>query len=239
MCPNCGQNSETIGHALWWCAKSTEVWVSTPFWESISKFKGLGCEVVLRGLSECLKADAVESICMVLWGIWQSRNVVVHEAVQAVAVAAKAPSSWSPPLVGSLKLNTNTSVKKGSQRCGVGAVIRDEKGWIVAALSKNWLGNFSPEAGELIALREGLLLAQKLQLRISCVEVDAYNVASMVSGVSFEVGESEFVVADVRALFKEVGVQKCQSISRNGNRVAHNLASLALSSLEDLVWQNV
>ncbi|KAK1549604.1 hypothetical protein Q3G72_004632 [Acer saccharum] len=79
MCPKCGQNSETVGQALWWCAKSAEVWVSTPFWESISKFKGLGCEVVLRGLSECLKADAVESICMVLWGIWQSRNVVVHK----------------------------------------------------------------------------------------------------------------------------------------------------------------
>ncbi|KAK1549426.1 hypothetical protein Q3G72_001947 [Acer saccharum] len=72
-------------------------------------------------------------------------------------------------------------VKKGRPFCGVGAVIRDDKGWVVAALSKSLPGSFSPEVGELLALREGLLLAQRLKLKISCVELDASNVVSKVS----------------------------------------------------------
>ena len=144
-------------------------------------------------------------------------------AFQPVSGAVKAPARWYPPLIGSLKLNTDVSVKKGLLQCGVGAIVRDNKGWIVAALSKHMVGNFSPETGELIALREGLLLAQKLQLKIACVEVDACNVVSKVSSNVLDVGETEFIISDIKALFKEVEVPKCQSISKSGNRVAHML----------------
>ncbi|KAK3187738.1 hypothetical protein Dsin_027299 [Dipteronia sinensis] len=132
-----------------------------------------------------------------------------------------------------------SEVKKWGSFCGVGAVIRDDKGWVVAALSKHVLGNLSPEAGELVVLREGLILANQLKLKISCVELDACNVVSKVSSALIDKGETESLVSDIKALLKEVEVQKCQSISRNENMVAHNLASLALATKEVFEWHNV
>ncbi|KAK4858170.1 hypothetical protein QYF36_012138 [Acer negundo] len=82
-----------------------------------------------------------------------------HKALQAFSVSVKALIFWFPHPVGSLKLNNYASVKKGNLMYGIGAVIRNDKGWVVAALSKPLLGNLSPEAGEMVALREGLLLA--------------------------------------------------------------------------------
>ncbi|KAK3204777.1 hypothetical protein Dsin_018823 [Dipteronia sinensis] len=184
-----------------------EVWSLSPFWGSIVKFKGLGCVDVLRGLASCFKKEALESVCMILRGLWQARNDAVYKnrkclpeanlvegvlgflkdfqssccALQARHVAVKPSISWSPPQAGMLKLNSDASVRQGSHRCRVGAVIRDDKGWVVAAVSKSLDGNFSPEIGELVALREGLLLARGLKLKISCVELDACNVVAMVS----------------------------------------------------------
>ncbi|KAK3197916.1 hypothetical protein Dsin_021331 [Dipteronia sinensis] len=157
---------------------------------AIGRFQGLHCAEVLRGLAVCFLKEALEAVCMILWGIWQDRNEVVHKrksrlavslvegvlnllkgfqdarsALQAAHVAAKAPTSSR---AGTLKLNTDASVKLGVPLCGVGTVIRDDKGWIEPTVSKPLVGNFSPETGELIALRDGLLLATSLKLKISC-----------------------------------------------------------------------
>ncbi|KAK3223768.1 hypothetical protein Dsin_010793 [Dipteronia sinensis] len=243
-CPRCRQAKEYVSHTMWWCVRWKEVWVSTPFWGMIARFKWLGSRDVLRGLAELLKKK--------LYDLWMDRNDFVHNgngrqsrnlvscmAIQSSYLGVSSPNVWSPPQVGSLKLNTNASVKKGLLLCGVGAVIKDDKGWVVTALSKPFPSNFSTEAGEMVALREGLLLAQKLQLKVSCVELDACNVVSKISNGLADLGEIEFILDDVKALLKAVEVQKCLSISRNGNRVAHNLTSLTLSSKEDLLWQNI
>lgn len=54
--------------------------------------------------------------------------------------------------------------------------IRSYNNIITAAVSKTLAGSFSVEIGEWLALREGLLLAQKLNLSISVAETDARQV---------------------------------------------------------------
>ena len=94
--------------------------------------------------------------------------------------------------------------------------------------------NISP-----ICKRDGDAERGALQLKISCVELDACNMVFKISNVLTDLGETEVVHKDIKALLKVVEVQKCQSISINGNRVAYNFASLALSSKEEFMWQNV
>ncbi|KAK3205687.1 hypothetical protein Dsin_019733 [Dipteronia sinensis] len=151
--PRCGLFAETVDHALWWCTNSVEVWTSMSFYNVIARFQGLCGADVLRGLDVSLKKEALGSVCMVLWGIWQARNDIVQRrkgrsesnlvegvlsfqkdfqasssALLPTPVVAKAPAFWSPPMAGTLKLNTDASVKKGSSMFGVGEVIRDDKG---------------------------------------------------------------------------------------------------------------
>ena len=64
---------------------------------------------------------------------------------------------------------------------GLGAVIRNHNGEIIAAISKPWQGSFCAEVGEYLALREGLILAKKFNLTVKLAEVDAVNVANGVN----------------------------------------------------------
>ncbi|KAL5770295.1 hypothetical protein ACOSP7_014449 [Xanthoceras sorbifolium] len=119
---------------------------------------------------------------------------------------------WSYPPTGENKLNSDASVRPGSGFIGVGAIIRNDTGSVIATLSKPIYDDFSMEACELLALREGLLLANMHNLVMNCVEVNAANIAS------------------------DVGVISCQHILQSGNMVAHTLSALALSSTKDCVW---
>ncbi|KAK4840073.1 hypothetical protein QYF36_027155 [Acer negundo] len=56
---------------------------SSPFVEDLNLcsevITGLGCGDVLRGLTSCLKVEALKAVCMVLWGIWGMRNETVDK----------------------------------------------------------------------------------------------------------------------------------------------------------------
>ncbi|KAL5760759.1 hypothetical protein ACOSQ2_019597 [Xanthoceras sorbifolium] len=120
---------------------------------------------------------------------------------------------------------------------GSGAVVRDSQGKVVAASAKPLLGFFPAELGELLALREGLLLAKEFNLTIAWVELDAVNVVARVLN-SFPNSVMDPIISDVKALFRAVGVSNCHAIPRSGNGMAHSLASLTFSSKEEFCWFN-
>ncbi|KAL5811773.1 hypothetical protein ACOSQ3_026723 [Xanthoceras sorbifolium] len=195
------------------------------------------------------KRAEFEEFCMILWGVWSNRNAVCHsksprlsadlvswslsllrefQGTQKVFGSPLQPprqrcsAPWSPPPAGSLKLNTDAAVKSGFS------------GKVVAASAKPLLGFFPAELGELLALREGLLLAKELNLNIEWVELDAVNVVARVSS-SFPCSVLDPIVSDGKALFRAVGVSNCLAIPRSGNAMAHSLASLAFSSKEEFL----
>ncbi|KAL5737824.1 hypothetical protein ACOSP7_030585 [Xanthoceras sorbifolium] len=210
------------------------------------------------------KRAEFEEFCMILWGVWSERNAVFHsnsprvsadlvswslsllrefQGTQKVFGSPPPPprepcsSPWSPPPAGSLKLNTDAAVKPGCSVLGSGAVVRDSQGKVVAASAKPLLGFFPAELGEMLALREGLLLAKELNLFIEWVELDAVNVVARVFN-SLSSSVMDPIVSDVKALFRAVGVSNCHAIPRSRNGMAHSLASLAFSSKEEFCWFN-
>ncbi|KAL5768149.1 hypothetical protein ACOSQ2_014932 [Xanthoceras sorbifolium] len=145
-----------------------------------------------------------------------------------------------PPPIGTLKMNIDVAIRANCLAIGVGVAIRNSEGLLVAALAKQLPRRFAPEVGEFLALREGLFFMKSGGLVVCCAEVDACNVASrVIKPISVFGGVTALVIQDIKALFREVGVSKCCAIPRLGNRVAHSLASLALSSSEELCWHNV
>ncbi|KAK3228127.1 hypothetical protein Dsin_007989 [Dipteronia sinensis] len=201
---------------------------------------------------------------MVLWGIWFNRNQLLHkkcgrdpgELVYWVAGlleefqgtyksllsslssdSAVAKEGWHPPPLGCLKLNTDAAVPPGGNCFGIGAVIRDSEGNLVLALSKFVLGYFSVEVCEALALRKGLSLAKQHGLSIGWAEVDAVNVDTGVNSSQLCRSTVCFVFNDISALCRDVWVSECKAISICGNGVAHNHASLSVSSSRDHLWQ--
>ncbi|KAK3230131.1 hypothetical protein Dsin_002012 [Dipteronia sinensis] len=75
---------------------------------------------------------------------------------------------WQPLPHGCLKLNIDAAIRGDKGFIGVGVVIKDDSSLIVVVSSKILVGNFQVEMGELLALREGLLLVKNLGCRVYC-----------------------------------------------------------------------
>ncbi|KAL5764399.1 hypothetical protein ACOSP7_016762 [Xanthoceras sorbifolium] len=83
-------------------------------------------------------------------------NLEHHSTQKALKTGASgvyvAPKiDWVPPLAGLLKMNIDATLRKGQAAIGVGVVIRDEKGMVVAALSRPYVVRFFAETGQLVA----------------------------------------------------------------------------------------
>ncbi|KAL5759510.1 hypothetical protein ACOSQ2_018348 [Xanthoceras sorbifolium] len=261
VCKRCGMAAETTAHSLFWCIEASKVWHFCGLYDLLIQFKGLEVLDILGGASGLINREQLAWVCVLMWCVWWNRNLAVHGGFVRDAVAL---SGWAadffkefqhslvclssspppppppPPFpFGSLKLNSDVAVRVDSGLVGVGAVIRGVSGDIVAAVSKKFPGFFSAEVGELIALREGLLLVKSLGLKICVAEVDASNVASMVNEAGSSLGDASFIVEEIKVLCSEVGDCRCLSIPRSGNRLAHVLASSAFSSNGDQSWSFV
>ncbi|TXG72488.1 hypothetical protein EZV62_001067 [Acer yangbiense] len=162
-----------------------EVDAGCMFWERINRFKGLECYDVLRGtLIATVNKEELELICMILWSIWLNLNDSIHggktkstedlafywssKTRTQMVLNSNSHSSpnictvWQPPPPRCLKVHTDDAIRAYKGFIGVGVVIRDDSILIVAASSKILVGNIQAKMGELLALREGLLLAKIL-----------------------------------------------------------------------------
>ncbi|KAK0587897.1 hypothetical protein LWI29_030839 [Acer saccharum] len=164
---------------------------------------GLSRFDVLFRLRDSVDRDNLSAISMILWGIWFDRNSLVHKKnhrsaqdilvwifgllkeyqdTQAAVHSFPVPMLVvqfliGPPSPSTLKFNTDAAVFSGLSFIRIGAAIRDSEGKVLTALLKPFSGVFSVESAEVLALREGLVLAKQLGFQISWVEVDAANVA--------------------------------------------------------------
>ncbi|KAL5842824.1 hypothetical protein ACOSQ3_013427 [Xanthoceras sorbifolium] len=172
---------------------------------------------------------------------FQNSQKCLNPLVRSQAAASLSRSSvcWVPPPSGVLKLNSNVAVSSSGGCIGLGVVIRNSAGWVVAAFSRVIRCKVSAEVGEFLALREGLLFAKLLNLSVGLLEVDAANVASSINLAQTSSCVAGLIVEDILAFCGVVGVQKCLAIPRMGNRLAHNLASFAISSERDSVWHEI
>ena len=50
------------------------------------------------------------------------------------------------------------------------------------------------------------------------------------------VGESKFIVNDIKVLLSVVGIVKCLEVSKSRNSFAHMLALAAFSSVREFLW---
>ncbi|KAK2635617.1 hypothetical protein Ddye_030409 [Dipteronia dyeriana] len=151
------------------------------------------------------------------------------------SLSARPSTVWVAPPPGSLKPNTEAAVHKNSRSFGIGVAIRDDKGKVLTARLNLLIGSFSSQIGQVLVVREGLLLAKFYHFSVSTFENSSSSVISSLSNsVNFR-GDASFIVADIKTLISDVGICKCQSSSKQGN-LMHRLASIAFSSVHERLW---
>ena len=80
---------------------------------------------------------------------------------------------WQPPAENSFKVNFDRAVFGEEQEAGIGVVIRDNEGYVLAALSEKVRLPASVEVLEMLAARRVATFARELGFSRVCFERDA------------------------------------------------------------------
>ena len=144
----------------------------------------------------------------ILWMTWNARNSwlfkgkkdnpqilvsmaeAVMEAYQRTQIPAAAHignqrslihKAWNPPQRGYFKVNVDAATNSEKQISGLGAVIRDENGNVIAVAIK--VSKYFGEAAyaEVEAIDWGLQIADRASLNLLVVESDAQEVVKLVN----------------------------------------------------------
>ncbi|KAM6593759.1 hypothetical protein CsatA_001462 [Cannabis sativa] len=159
----------------------------------------------LHHLSAIHDQQDFELIICLLWGIWMDRNRVVHGGVsrQPASIVqyttryhedftrVKVPPSTAAVTAIKLllchdqmlfnmftKLNVDAATNLEQKRMGIGAIIRDHNGMVVAAFSKAIEGSFRSDEMKAKVLFHALNWVLQSQLALTYIETDALRVSS-------------------------------------------------------------
>ncbi|KAF4383796.1 hypothetical protein F8388_023488 [Cannabis sativa] len=126
--------------------------------ETFPVAKSLFYRKVLNSATCCLCSNAWESIghslfsCKHAKPIWKEQysSVAIPATTNRTDPAEHHP--WLPPLENKLKLNVDAVVDSSRNKIGLGAIIRDSHGQVLASLAKQVIGNFKSQKIEAKAI---------------------------------------------------------------------------------------
>ena len=157
----CQAEVEDLLHALWTCTKLDTVWVDHSAWDfqnsvGFVDFKDLVSWIIAEG-------KQLELFAITAWSVWNQRNQVRVQAfaidLHQVAAAARtsldefhmtrqglelqrqqvvrsAQNQWLPPLVDEVKINFDGAMCPKKKKSGIGVVVRDVNGMVLASCVK-------------------------------------------------------------------------------------------------------
>ncbi|XP_075659014.1 uncharacterized protein LOC142628865 [Castanea sativa] len=143
---------------------------------------------------------------------------------------------WQPPPPMEYKLNFDAAIFSGMEKSGIGAIIKNEKGAVMAGMSVVGPKVDTSEETELLACRRSIEFAVDVGFTRLILEGDNTNV---MHAISSDVANSSFlgnVVGDIRHLISSLQWVTTSMIRRGGNEVAHVLTQHARNLEYDLYW---
>ena len=138
---------------------------------------------------------------------------------------------WIPPSEGWYKVNVNRTVFKESGSCGIGIVIRNERGEIIGAMSKRMdlsLGALEVEAK---AFKEGMLLARDLGMKHIVQEGDVQGVIDALMGCSSPPTSIQMIIEGIQRQ-----IWKARYVRRTIIMAAHLMARNAKFVNDSVIW---
>ncbi|XP_075658885.1 uncharacterized protein LOC142628727 [Castanea sativa] len=142
-----------------------------------------------------------------------------------------------PPPSSVYKLNFDAAVFSDLDRTGVGAIIRDEHGQVMAAMTASGPPVRSSMEAELLACRRSLEFVVDAGFNKLIIEGDNVNVMQAISSTKIDCSLLGYVVNDIRHLVYCLEWVSISTTRRDGNKVAHVLAQHARNSIDnDVYW---
>lgn len=207
---------------------------------------------------ESFDEEKIALVVIVAWALWSNRNDVKHGGVRknpealvqwvthylmeyTAATEMVSPVTedvsvqWNPPPPAMLKINVDGAISKRQNRVGVGSVIRDEAGRLVAAMSRSISTPLGPLEVEAKAFEAGLQLARDLGYQDVILEGDSLILVRALCGLSSPPSTIDSLVVGLQYMCSEFRMVYVSHVRKQGNKPAHILAKYALSLNESVV----
>ncbi|XP_075675254.1 uncharacterized protein LOC142644553 [Castanea sativa] len=261
-CPLCLREVESTIHAIWGCAAVQDIWAGSC--RKLQKRCVASTDLLqlMEYLVDKLMTEEVELFWIQAWLIWNQRNRVVfggnlmdprqlnkraeeylteYKSAQMQLTVMQPEHNysviWQPPPSSVYKLNFDAAIFSDLDRTGVGAIIRDEHGQVMAAMTASGPQVRSSMEAELLACRRSLEFAVDVGFNKLIIEGDNVNVMQAISSTKIDCSLLGYVVDDIRHLVYCLEWASISTTRRDGNKVAHVLAQHARNSIDnDVYW---
>ena len=259
-CDRCSLQLEDTLHSLWSCTRLNEVWEGDR-WNFQSRinfadFKEL-CSWILEN------GKPMDLFAIQVWSIWNHRNKLrlnhsccltkelqnmaedswneIHRSNLRLNRFSSSSSSthqalWTTPTPDSYKINYDGALSIADNKSGIGIVVWDCHGEVIASLIQQLDQAYQPVEVEAMAASKAVEFGSELGLHRAIIEGDSEVVVKALTCKEFGLAPYAHLINDVSLFFGLYSQLSYSHVKRNSNKVAHSLAKLALTSKSCLVW---
>jgi hypothetical protein len=264
-CIFCGKDKETVLHILWDCPSSQDVWgvSARNIQKSCTDFRSF-MEVMEYLMDRCNKEE-LGLFAVTAKKIWARRNAVIHEedfqhpnilvreAREALELASgqenedtgtTTPSinvvetqvKWRPPPFGCYKLNWDVALDFQNKLMGIGVVVRDHQGEIMAALRRRVTCSPAPIQAESAGALAAAEFSRDLGLQDLILEGDSISVVNALRSSNPNWSPHGQIIEDACGILFSRRSWEVLHVKRGANMAAHTLAKDALLKPQEEVW---
>uniref|UniRef100_A0A2N9F5C6 RNase H type-1 domain-containing protein n=1 Tax=Fagus sylvatica TaxID=28930 RepID=A0A2N9F5C6_FAGSY len=260
FCDTCREQSEDSLHALWNCPAVSQVWSLAPEFSDLQKLAPMSLSDLMRQVIQSNSNLLFEKFAITSWLLWHKRNqdrlrlpsdphsqilprahALLSEYL-AVTTENKPQKPqppqvrWKPPSSNLFKVNFDGAIFRDSNTGGLGVVIRDNTGMVIATLSQKVTGNHTVEMIEALAARRAIRFAMEVGVTNAEFEGDAETVIRDLCRTDPIYTPYGLVIEDAKVMLAEIQNFSLSHTRRSGNSVAHALARRASKCNSYLVW---
>ena len=247
-------------HALWLCPELDEVWSDQEVWSFRCEVGFISVKELLLWMVD--KGKSLELLAFMAWNIWNQRNKArlnlqaspLHQVaaqsrtkleqyradIQVSDVQRGSNSSgenrWKAPPIGFVKVNFDAANSEVSRLSGVGVIIRDSSGDVLASCAEKIDQSYKAEDTEAMAALKALTFTHELGFQNVVLEGDALSLIQQLKSQDQNLSPWGLLVDDVKEYGTKFRRVLYSHVKRNGNSVAHNLAKHAICISDFQVW---
>ena len=156
---------------------------------------------------------------------------------QVLSPVSRSPwASWSPPPKGVYKENFDAALFEHCNCAGLGVVVRDYNGKVIAALSQRIALPHSVEQAKAPAASRAITLAKELCLSQMVFEGDCQKVIAAINSSGACHTLFGHIIEEIHCLSSTLVTSCFVHTRREGNKIAHALARRAVLTTDIDVW---
>ncbi|XP_073045488.1 uncharacterized protein [Primulina eburnea] len=177
----------------------------------------------------------------VSWGyaiLSDFKKARTKEKIEDASKKSNPERIWNPPRLRTLKLNVDAAVDDNRHHFSIGGALRDKQGRPLLAFGKQINQPISVVHGELLAIRECIILMHDKGFTDVQVATDSLLIVQAVTTTRDDIGYTSLCATDIRERMSEYEISELIHVRRTTNNVAHSIARFAFDFPSPFVWLN-